>query len=231
MNPLISMQVRQIGGTSQPSVNARELWQFVESKRQFANWIQYRITKFGFVENEDYVINKVVNNPREVLDKVIYNPGGRPTEDYHLTINMAKELAMVEANAKGREVRKYFIECERLAKVAHEEQLKAVRGTMSPKRIQKFLRQRGLPNLTRHQNRVLNQKAASMGRQLSEIARDFLLWELAGTMQSGGDYFPDHVDDRDLQGVMYFASVRDVLDFEHVRENARFQDRFQAIRG
>lgn len=226
MNPLISMQVRQIGGTPQQTVNARELWQFVESKQEFVHWIKNRIAKWGFVEGEDFNLDKFIEVRLEGAREV-----ERQITDYHLTINMAKELAMVESNEKGREVRKYFIECERLAKVAHEEQLKAVRGTMSPKRIQKFLRQRGLPNLTRHQNRVLNQKAASMGRQLSEIARDFLLWELAGTMQSGGDYFPDHVDDRDLQGVMYFASVRDVLDFEHVRENARFQDRFQAIRG
>lgn len=226
MNPLISMQVRQIGGTSQSSVNARELWQFVESKQEFAHWIKNRIAKWGFVEGEDYMIDKFIKH-------VPYQGSFRAAEyiDYHLTVNMAKELAMVEANAKGREVRKYFIECERLAKVAHEERLKAVPGAMPSKRVQKFLQNRGLPNLNRHQSRALNQKAASMGRQLSEIARDFLLWELAGTVQSGGEFFPDYVDDTELQGVMYFASVRDVLDFEHVREAARFQARFEAIRG
>lgn len=55
----------------------------VESKQEFANWIKARIEKYGFVEGEDWVIQKIMNNPA----------GGRPTLDYHLTIEMAKELA------------------------------------------------------------------------------------------------------------------------------------------
>lgn len=107
----------------------------------------------------------------------------------------------------------------------------AAPGAMPSKRMQKFLQNRRLPNLDRHQNRMLNQKAASMGRQLSEVCRDYLLWELAGTAQSGGEFFPDYVDDRELQALMYFASVKDVIDFEHVREEARFRARFESIRG
>ena len=91
-------------------VNARELYEFLGSKRQFANWIKERIESYEFVENVDYVVfNKIVKNPK----------GGRSSIEYAITVTMAKELAMVENNAKGKEVRKYFIECERQAKQAN----------------------------------------------------------------------------------------------------------------
>ena len=102
---LIQITPRQIAQQSVQTVNARELHSFVQSKQEFANWIKARIEKFGFIEGQDYLVDKFVNNPL----------GGRPTLDYHLTIDMAKELAMVENNDKGREVRRYFIECERRA--------------------------------------------------------------------------------------------------------------------
>lgn len=102
---LIKIETRQIAQQSAQTVNARELHAFVQSKQEFANWIKARIEKFGFIEGQDYHVDKFVNNPQ----------GGRPTLDYHLTIDMAKELAMVENNDKGREVRRYFIECERRA--------------------------------------------------------------------------------------------------------------------
>lgn len=103
---LIKIEARQIAGATIQTCNARDLWQFVESKQEFANWIKSRIEKYGFIEGEDYVVDKFINNPL----------GGRPTLDYHLTIEAAKELAMVENNDKGREVRRYFIECERRVK-------------------------------------------------------------------------------------------------------------------
>ncbi|WP_240536708.1 phage antirepressor KilAC domain-containing protein [Bartonella sp. WD12.1] len=42
--------------------------------------------------------------------------GGHNRKEYHLTLDMAKELAMVERNEKGKQARQYFIECERKAK-------------------------------------------------------------------------------------------------------------------
>ncbi|WP_080737798.1 antA/AntB antirepressor family protein [Gallibacterium anatis] len=82
--------------------NARELHAFVESKRQYGDWIKDRITDYGFVQDEDYII-------------VTQRTNGRPRKEYHITLDMGKELAMVERNEKGRQVRKYFIECERKA--------------------------------------------------------------------------------------------------------------------
>lgn len=82
--------------------NARPLHAFLEVKSDFNNWIKNRITDYGFTENEDYII---------VTERTL----GRPRKEYHITLDMGKELAMVERNEKGRQVRRYFIECERRA--------------------------------------------------------------------------------------------------------------------
>ena len=85
-------------------VSARELHKFLESRRDFPTWIKDRIEKYKFVENQDF----------EVFHNFGENPsGGRPLKEYALTLDMAKELAMVEGNEKGRQARRYFIECEK----------------------------------------------------------------------------------------------------------------------
>ena len=104
-NQLIKLDHTRLNGEIVQTVNARDLWEYLGSKRQFGDWIKGRIGQYGFVEGQDYVVHKFVNNPA----------GGRPTLDYHLTINMGKELGMVENTPKGREVRRYFIACEREA--------------------------------------------------------------------------------------------------------------------
>ena len=86
------------------AVSARELHAFLESKQQFGNWIQNRIEKYGFIENQDF----------EVFNNFIKNPdGGRPLTEYALSIDCAKEISMVEGNEKGKQARRYFIECEK----------------------------------------------------------------------------------------------------------------------
>lgn len=220
MNPLISMTARPIGGIQQPTVNARELWQFVQSRRDFLPWMEYRIEKFGLVENEDYVFNVGVENPL----------GGRPRTDYHLTIDTAKEMGMVEANAKGREIRRYFIDCERQAKAAHAERLAGAADMFLSKRMQRFTQKRGLARLDRYQNRAINQKAAAMGGQIGDICREYLAWELAGTPTHSREGQISVVDDNELYGVLHYASVEDVLAYAYARENAQRQARLQAIR-
>ena len=94
----------------QKLVNARELHEFLGSKRQFANWIQERLEHYGFSEGEDYTsFNKIVKRG---------SGGGTIRIEYLLTIDTAKELAMVENTEKGRLIRKYFIECEWRLKAA-----------------------------------------------------------------------------------------------------------------
>lgn len=88
-------------------VSARELHEFLQSKQDFSTWIKAKIKKYGFVENQDYTsFHKIVERTK----------GGTILIEYDLTMDMAKELAMVEANDRGRQARQYFIECERIAK-------------------------------------------------------------------------------------------------------------------
>lgn len=91
-------------------VDARQLHAFINNgATDFSTWFKRRVEHCGFVVNEDFMaINstEVVNN-----DSI---PGiGRPSIEYVLTIDAAKELCMVEGNKRGRAVRRYFIEAER----------------------------------------------------------------------------------------------------------------------
>jgi phage anti-repressor protein len=101
-NEGILIKVEEKDGT--PYVNARELWKGIESKKRFSDWIKRRIGHYGFEEGKDFeVIHQMVKNLN----------GGRPEIEYLLTLDMAKELSMVEGTEKGREVRRYFIEVEK----------------------------------------------------------------------------------------------------------------------
>ena len=83
--------------------NARELHSFVESKQEYATWIKNRINEYGFIQDEDYLV-------------ITERTNGRPRKEYHITLDMGKELGMVERNERGRQIRQYFIRCERTLK-------------------------------------------------------------------------------------------------------------------
>ena len=88
-------------------INARELHEKLGNKRQFANWVKQRIEHYKFIEGEDYfTFNKFVK--REINSNL-----GSKTNEYYITIDMAKELCMVENNEIGKKLRKYFIEVEK----------------------------------------------------------------------------------------------------------------------
>ena len=107
MNELIKVAERQIGGGTIQTVNARDLHAFLGVGKDFSTWVNDRIQQYGFVENQDFAI---FPNSGEKSGR------GRPTKEYAISLDMAKELAMVERNNKGKQARQYFIECERRAK-------------------------------------------------------------------------------------------------------------------
>ena len=75
----------------------------LENRRKFSDWIKQRVNQYEFIENKDFVKHH---------NFVMVGNLKRPQVDYYLTLNMAKELCMVENNFKGKELRKYFIEVE-----------------------------------------------------------------------------------------------------------------------
>ena len=104
MNELIKLQPQTINGNAVETVSARELHTFLEVGRDFSTWIKDRISKYEFVENADYLLPKTGE---------LENKGLQGKIEYFVTLDMAKQLAMVENNEKGMQVRKYFIECEK----------------------------------------------------------------------------------------------------------------------
>ena len=106
MNELIRIEVSAIAGEPAQTCNARELHQFLDVQTAFKDWIARRVEEYGFGEDKDF------------CSFLSESQGGRPAKEYAVTIDMAKELAMVERNEKGKQARQYFIECERRAKAA-----------------------------------------------------------------------------------------------------------------
>lgn len=86
--------------------DARELHLFLGVRKDFSSWIRERIADYGFIENEDFILLTHFGEQRK-------GRGGHNRKDYHLTIDTAKELSMVERNERGRQIRRYFIECEK----------------------------------------------------------------------------------------------------------------------
>jgi anti-repressor protein len=97
MNELI--KITETNGKK--AVSARDLHSFLESKKQFADWIKHRITKYGLIENIDY------------QSFSLNGENGGKSIEYALSLDAAKELSMVEGNTKGKQARKYFIDCEK----------------------------------------------------------------------------------------------------------------------
>lgn len=90
-------------------IDARLLHQRLNTGYPFSRWISTRIREYGFIRNEDYV-----QNFSEI--RSINGLGGRKPLNYYLTVDMAKELAMLERNEVGKRIRRYFIEVEKEAR-------------------------------------------------------------------------------------------------------------------
>lgn len=107
MNELVKIEEQVIGQDSVNAVDARELHNFLEVDSEFRNWISRRVEYLQLVENRDFII--AVKNDR--------NSKGRSSKEYTITIDAAKHIAMMERNEKGFQIREYFIQIEKEARM------------------------------------------------------------------------------------------------------------------
>lgn len=102
-----------LSGHAQTLVDARDLHAHLEVETvRFNDWIKRRIEQYGFIDGEDFYSNLSKTEKSTVYGLL----RGRPKTDYHLSLEMAKELALVENNARGREIRRALIALEREAR-------------------------------------------------------------------------------------------------------------------
>lgn len=88
--------------------NARDLHASLQVQTRFDDWMRRRISEYEFVEGADFQTFDSSNLRNQKSGR----GGNRRSIDYRLTLDMAKELAMIENNEVGRAVRRYFIQCE-----------------------------------------------------------------------------------------------------------------------
>lgn len=97
------------------AVDARELHSQLLVGKDFSTWIKQRIDRYGFIEGEDF--SPILGNSDTSTTGANI---GRQRKDYLLTLDTAKEIAMVENNEQGRSIRKYFIQVEKKARQQQE---------------------------------------------------------------------------------------------------------------
>ncbi len=145
---LIPIANRFIQGRSSDTVSARALHEKLKVGRDFSSWIKARIEQYGFTENEDYVTTVTKTGERKNVRQI----------NYFITLDMAKELAMIERTDEGRKVRRYFIECEK--------QLQEKRSRISSSEDSK---QQPLPALNPQPNLPMQHKLISVNPNTGEV--------------------------------------------------------------
>jgi phage anti-repressor protein len=112
MNEIITINQTKINDTDVNSVSARDLHEVLESETKFADWIKRRLDETDAIENVDYLC---LSQKRET-QRSDGQKGVATTTEYILSTDIAKEIAMLERNEKGKQVRRYFIEVEKAYK-------------------------------------------------------------------------------------------------------------------
>lgn len=103
MNELIKINYEN---ADRPTVLGRDLHEVLGIKTKYVDWFN-RMCEYGFTENTDFILvaqKRETNNPKNPYTVV---------NDHQLTIEMAKELCMIQRSDKGKRCRQYFIELEK----------------------------------------------------------------------------------------------------------------------
>jgi anti-repressor protein len=114
MNELIKIKTNEDDIT----LSGRELHEFLEIKTEYAKWFE-RMTEYGFTKGEDYLVHYYDKNSSEVKndDAEKMSANQRSAKgiiiNHEIKLDMAKEIAMIQRNEKGKQARKYFLEVEK----------------------------------------------------------------------------------------------------------------------
>ncbi|MBB6452016.1 phage anti-repressor protein [Salirhabdus euzebyi] len=138
-------------------VDARELHEQLFVGKDFSSWIKDRIEKYGFTENEDYKLTLTKIGERQNVTR----------HDYLLTLDTAKEIAMVQNNEAGRVIRKYFIQVEKQFRQQQPKtQLEVLQGT-----INQMIEQESRINQIALHNQQLAQENKSLKQRMDNFDR------------------------------------------------------------
>lgn len=86
--------------TDQPCVSARDLYEQLNIKTAFKDWFP-RMCEYGFEERKDF------------CSKMSESTGGRPSKDADISIDMAKQICMIQRSPEGKRIRQYFLDLEK----------------------------------------------------------------------------------------------------------------------
>jgi len=92
---------------NEPLCSGRELHEFLEVKEKYYQWFP-RMVEYGFTENVDFTVAQ-----NSATESTGFLGIGNPKVDHALTLDMAKEISMIQRSAKGKQARQYFIEVEK----------------------------------------------------------------------------------------------------------------------
>lgn len=88
--------------TDQPTVSARDLHEKLNIRTAFKDWFP-RMCEYGFEEGKDFCSKMSETSPK----------GGRPSKDADISIDMAKQICMIQRSPEGKMIRQYFIDLEK----------------------------------------------------------------------------------------------------------------------
>jgi phage anti-repressor protein len=104
--PLIPLEKRLMGENVVQTINGRDIYDFLEVKKDYSAWVKAQIKRAQMIENKDFI--------------TFTQKGERPTGrgatvsiEYFFTLEMGEHIGMMSGTTKGREVRHYFSECRR----------------------------------------------------------------------------------------------------------------------
>jgi anti-repressor protein len=155
MDQLIEIKTSE-GGKS--IISARALHEFLEIGADFSNWCK-RMIEYGFEEGIDFAKNG------ETVSQ------GVTRFDYAFTLDMAKEISMIQRSDKGKQARQYFIECER--------RLQSIAQASLPKTFAEALR------LAADQQEIIEQQQKQIAEDAPKVLAADKLLESKGNLTVG----------------------------------------------